>query len=135
MEVVIRDGSIVRVWIHFTVDALSRMEVKPEAYRAAADSRGIPVPDGWAEGTPSMLASAERTDRLADGGRTDAILLALYLVGTLLATVVGVVTIRTRRWNRLQQIVNRSPGTLLENLLRAHLAADARVHSHVQLGE
>jgi hypothetical protein len=63
MEVRFRDDRISRVWIHFTAESLTVLRWDPGAYADAAAQRGMPVPTGWAMGTPTLLAEAEQTDR------------------------------------------------------------------------
>jgi hypothetical protein len=114
------------VWIHFTVEALPRMAVLPEVYRSVAASRGLPVPEGWSEGTPALLAAAERTDRLVDGDATDARTRILVVGVGALAACIGFLGARRRLRSRPRQAVPKMSGALLENLRKAHSMADAR---------
>jgi hypothetical protein len=66
MEIAIRDGLISRVWMHFTVESLVTIQQQPETYRATMAARGLPVPDGWIDGTPALVAQAELVDRQID---------------------------------------------------------------------
>jgi hypothetical protein len=125
MAAAIHDQQITRVWIHFTVEALGRM-VTPQMYRAAAASRGTPVPDGWAEGTPAMLAAAERTDGSADRGWTDSSGQLMILGASLLAGVVAALTAHRRRRTASQQTPRHAPGALLDSLRKAHSSPAGR---------
>jgi len=129
METLIREDRITRVWLHFTVEALPRLAVSPETYRTVAASRGLPVPDGWSEGTPALLAAAERTDRLVDGdsaaGSQLMLVVVVVIVGGLVARV-GFFAARLRVHQRPRPTGRRSSGVLLENLRKAHSVANAR---------
>lgn len=125
METTIRDDRITRVWIHFTVEALPRMAVRPEVYRSVAASRGLPVPEGWADGTPALLAAAERTDRLMDGGATDARSRVLIVAVGALAACISLLGARMRWRSRPPRTDQKISGALLENLRKAHSVADA----------
>jgi len=63
LEGAVQNDRITRLWLHFTIEALASTRQQPEAYRAAAAARGLPVPNGWEQGTPALLAAAELEDR------------------------------------------------------------------------
>jgi hypothetical protein len=95
MEASIRGDRVDRAWIHFTREALARLSQRADAYRAAAEKRNMPVPDGWIDGTPALIAAAEQLDRKLDpaGGLPvpePAGLWLTLLVGGVVAGAVGV---------------------------------------------
>jgi hypothetical protein len=118
MQTTIQDERITRLWIHFTVDALPRMAVTPEVYRSLADARGISVPEGWSEGTPALLAAAERADRLVEGNPADATRQAVIVSVAVLAVSIGFFAARMRIGHQRQRSLPGSSGALLEHLRR-----------------
>jgi hypothetical protein len=73
MQVSLGDDRITRVWVHFTVDALDRLHIAPDAYRATSERLHIPVPEAWQDGTAAMQQAAARHDqRTAVTWRTSA---------------------------------------------------------------
>jgi len=67
MEASITSGRISRVWIHFTYESLQAIHSPPATYAANMSKLGLPLPVSWADGTPAMLAAAERYDAQAEG--------------------------------------------------------------------
>jgi hypothetical protein len=118
MQATIRDERITRLWIHFTVEALPRLAVTPEVYRSVAFARGISVPDGWSEGTPALLAEAERADRSVEGSSADATGQAVIVSVAVLAACVGFFGARMRLRRLRQRSLPGSSGALLEHLRR-----------------
>jgi hypothetical protein len=97
MEARTADNKIARLWIHFTVEALARLHIQPDVYRAAAELQGTPVPDGWQDGTAAMLAAAQRRGDQAPGAGIESLKPALIVVAwspTLM--FVGIALLRRR---------------------------------------
>jgi hypothetical protein len=69
MEVAIDSGSIRRGWIHFTLETLQALHEPTQMYLASVAAYGLPLPDAWSDGTPALLAAAERYDAQVDAGR------------------------------------------------------------------
>jgi hypothetical protein len=62
LEATIVSGKISRLWIHFTVERLQSLLQSPSMYAAKMAAEGLPLPDGWADGTPAVVAAAEALD-------------------------------------------------------------------------
>ncbi|MBV9132951.1 MAG: hypothetical protein JO318_09640, partial [Chloroflexi bacterium] len=57
-------------------------------YAANVAAQGLPLPEGWAEGTPALLAAAERYDASADAA-PPSVVDAVAVLGILAAMVAG----------------------------------------------
>jgi hypothetical protein len=62
LEATIVSGHISRLWIHFTVERLQAIRQSPTMYAAQMAAEGLPLPDGWADGTVAVVAAAEAHD-------------------------------------------------------------------------
>jgi len=115
MQARIEGNQITRVWIHFTVEALSRMHVTPDVYRTAAEVQGVPVPEAWSEGTPAMVLAAQRATDRADGGWSESRRQALILAAWLPLALVIVVAV-ARRYPRHREPRRMPDGRLIAGL-------------------
>jgi hypothetical protein len=101
MEVAIDSGSIRRGWIHFTLETLQALHEPTQTYRASVAAYGLPLPDAWSDGTPALVAAAERYDAQVDAGRPafDARAggVALLAAVTAFGMAIGTATARARQ--------------------------------------
>jgi DNA-binding NarL/FixJ family response regulator len=122
MEARIADNTITRLWIHFTVEALARLHVQPDVYRAAAELQGIPVPDGWQDGTAAMLAAAQRRANNAPDAGIQSLNPALIVAAwSPILAFLGIG--RLRRPSRYRQPTRMPQAHLLASLPEIHSRA------------
>jgi hypothetical protein len=135
MEITIQDGLISRVWIHFTVESLVAIQQQPDTYRASMAARGLPVPDGWIDGTAALLAHAELVDRQVDPEAKDLgpdqFVWVMPVVGGLVVLLVTIFgrTLRARqttgRSEKEHRVYLRQLALIQQ---KTHLHADAVSH-------
>jgi hypothetical protein len=121
MQARIGSGRITRLWVHFTVEALARLNTPTDRYRASAEARDMPLPEAWQDGTAAMLRAAERRDPRAADVWSDSARRALLVVGwtPLLIALAAAVT----RALRQRQPEHAARGQLLARLAQLHAAA------------
>jgi hypothetical protein len=90
MEVTLKDGRITRAWMHFTLATLATEHQPPELYAATAAAAQLPLPPGWWDGTPALLATAEANDRAEEAGVQPATSDVTVLVAAAAAMALGV---------------------------------------------
>jgi len=121
MEVTIQDGRMSRVWVHFTVETLGVLHQPQEAYQANMAARCLPLPAGWAAGTPAITAAAEAYDGAASDlplpveGSVPFAMAGVALLG---AAGLGGVWLRLRAGARARPVLvgQRQGGELLRRL-------------------
>jgi hypothetical protein len=127
----IENDRITRVWIHFTVEALQATGRPVEAYRASMATRQMPLPAAWEDGTPALLAAAERVDEQADNDPGTAS--RVSGVGALLAgTLLALFAIRARQIVRRNRVTTGQlqDGRMLLELGRVRRGAVLSQGSH-----
>jgi hypothetical protein len=67
MQARVDERHVTRLWIHFTVEALGRLNIRPDVYRASAERNDIPLPGAWQDGTAAMVRAANGRDPRAGG--------------------------------------------------------------------
>jgi hypothetical protein len=122
MEAQSQGDQITKLWIHFPVEAIARTMDTAEIYQAAALSRGMPVPPGWRDGTPALLAAAESTDQQITGGMHVWSMPLLAATLTLLLLAAGGLLVAARRRRLLLYVARPASSHLLARLREAHPA-------------
>ena len=124
MQARIGKGRIARVWVHFTVEALARLHMPPDRYRASVEARDLPVPVAWEDGTAAMLQAAERGDPRAADMSSDSAKRALVVVGWA-PLLMALAAAGVRGLPRRRRPERAAHGQLLAGLARFHSAAGA----------
>ena len=122
MQARIGDGRITRLWVHFTVEALARLHMPPDRYRASVEARDIPLPVAWEDGTAVMLQAAERGDpraaQVSSESAKRALVVAVWASLLIALAAAGVRGLPRRR--RPERIAH---GQLLARLAQLHSAS------------
>ena len=124
MQARIDQGRITRLWIHFTVEALERLHIRADVYRASAEGRDLPLPQGWEDGTAAMVQAAERGDPRAAGAWSESARRALIFAAWA-PLLVSLVTACVRLTARNSKPARVSSGRMLASLRRMRSAAPA----------
>jgi hypothetical protein len=118
IEAAIQSGRITKVWVHFTIETLQSVHQPPATYIANMAAMGLPLPDGWADGTPALLAAAERYDAQADTGPKlpSAPLASVAALVGAAATVRVLIAVRSKRPKSEPAVVGERHTALLASM-------------------
>jgi hypothetical protein len=120
MQARIGENRITRLWIHLTAEALARLRIRADVYRASAERQDLPLPEAWQDGTAAMVQAAGRRDPRAGGWSESARRALIIVVWAPLLLAVGAASARGTA--RKRQPARIASGRILANLAQMHSA-------------
>jgi hypothetical protein len=130
LEATIVSGQVTRLWVHFTLETLLSLRQVPATYAAQMAAEGLPLPVGWADGTPALVTAAEALDAEVDASQPHTDTFVAFFAAPITAAATALLVLRvlvTRRRPRevltLAEVETRNSALLFalrERRQRAH---------------